>query len=309
VTCGRVWVLALAVLAGCTSNEWAGEAPATAYRGDEASDVQAERSVGATGATVAPAPAPPMEPGAGSEFTGGLALKDEAGQGGGAPGPVANPPGGGNGQGGANGQGGQGGANGQGGQGGQAGAEPAPPRTPLLIYTAELHLAVFEVQATQRAVLAIARELGGYLDHQDDTRVTIRVPARRFDDAVDRITRVGDVTHRNIQAQDVSEEYRDLGLRLRNAEVVRDRLEQLLARADKVEDALKVQAELARVTAEIESIKGRLRFLDDRIAYSTVTVYFEPRPAEPLDQPAVYRLPFPWLDELGLPTLLDLGSY
>src|SRR5690606_31026804 len=169
-----------------------------------------------------------------------------------------------------------------------------------------LTLAVHEVESTQRAVIAVGRELGGYLAYQDDTRVTIRVPARRFEDAIDRLERVGDVVHRNVQAIDVTEEFRDLTLRLRNAEVVRDRLEALLARADKVEDALKVQAELARVTEAIEQLKGRLRYLQDRIAYSTITVIFRPRPTEQIGEPDVYRLPFPWLDELGLPALLNL---
>ncbi|MCW8140744.1 MAG: DUF4349 domain-containing protein, partial [Planctomycetota bacterium] len=187
---------------------------------------------------------------------------------------------------------------------GQPGQQP--PGGPLLIYQADITLAVHEVGTTQRAVIGVARELGGYLAHQDDTRVTVRVPAGRFQDAVDRLERVGDVVHRNIQAMDVSEEFRDLTLRLRNAEVVRERLEAILARAEKVEDALKVQAELARVTEQIELLKGRLRFLQDRLAYSTVTVHFRPRPTEQVGQPDVYRLPFSWLDELGLPSLLNL---
>ncbi|MBX3471906.1 MAG: DUF4349 domain-containing protein [Planctomycetes bacterium] len=192
--------------------------------------------------------------------------------------------------------------------GGAAPGQPGqqPPGGPLLIYQADITLAVHEVGTTQRAVIGVARELGGYLAHQDDTRVTVRVPAGRFQDAVDRLERVGDVVHRNIQAMDVSEEFRDLTLRLRNAEVVRERLEAILARAEKVEDALKVQAELARVTEQIELLKGRLRFLQDRLAYSTVTVHFRPRPTEQVGQPDVYRLPFPWLDELGLPSLLNL---
>lgn len=181
-----------------------------------------------------------------------------------------------------------------------------PPGGPLLIYQAELHLAVFEVEATQRAVVTIARELGGYLSYQDDTRVTIRIPAKKFQDSIEKLERVGDVVHRNIQAIDVSEEFRDTTLRLRNAEVVRERLEAILARADKVEDALKVQAELGRVTELIETLKGKLRYMQDRIAYSTVTVHFQPRPSEQIGEPEVYSLPFPWLDQLGLPALLNL---
>lgn len=288
-TCAT-WPLLAALIAGCAAVDEGGypmTAPAPGY------DMDVERAVGAT----------PSEPMASGE----LAMKagDEE-----APPPRPGGGAGADGGGGANGGAapdGQGPGGQVGGDAGQGGAQAQPPPPgPLLIYRAELTLAVHEVESTQRAVIAVGRELGGYLAYQDDTRVTIRVPARRFEDAVDRLERVGDVVHRNVQAIDVTEEFRDLTLRLRNAEVVRDRLEALLARAEKVEDALKVQAELARVTELIEQLKGRLRYLQDRIAYSTITVIFQPRPVDRIGEPDVYRLPFRWLDELGLPALLNL---
>ena len=199
---------------------------------------------------------------------------------------------------------GQGGPGNQG-QGGAQGGAPVPPM-PLLIYTAEIYLAVYEVAPTQKAVIQHARELGGYLARQSDQEVVVRVPAHRFTDALERVEKLGDVLHRDVQAQDVSEEYRDLSIRLRNAEVVRARLEGLLEQAKNVEDALAVQRELAKVTETIETMKGRLRFLQDRIAFSTITVRFSPREREPVGAPDVYRLPFPWLDELGLHSLLNL---
>ncbi len=227
--------------------------------------------------------------------------------------------GGANGQGAAGGQGGQGaGANGQGGAGGQAGQgagggqppPPAgqPPAGPLLIYEATLTLGVYEVSAVLRTVVELGRELGGFLSRQTDDSVTIRVPARRFHDAIGRLEGLGDVVHRDVRTQDVGEEYRDLQIRLRNAEAIRARLELLLARADEVEDALKVEAELGRVTETIERYKGRLRSLADRVAYSTITVRCAPRPDDQADRPEAFRLPFRWLDELGLRSLLDLSA-
>jgi hypothetical protein len=198
-------------------------------------------------------------------------------------------------------------------QPGQGKPEPKPgaaetPVGPLLIYSADIHLAVHEVSSTQRAIIAVAKEVGGFLAVQDDTKVTIRVPARRFQEALEKCEKAGDVVHRNVQAQDVGEEYRDIAIRLRNAEVVRDRLEELLRQANSVEDALKVQRELGEVTERIETMKGRLRFLQDRISLSTITVWFQPKPvAESLGSASqLSRLPFPWLDELGLQSLLTL---
>lgn len=187
--------------------------------------------------------------------------------------------------------------------------EPKEPAQggPLLIYQATVHLAVHEVVSRQRAVLEIAKELGGFLAAQDDRRIVVRVPARRFAEALAKVETVGDLLHKNVQADDVSEQYRDLSLRLRNAEVVRDRLEELLKKADKVEDALKVAKELSDVTEKIELLKGKLRFLQDRIALSTITVLFQPKATQTVE-PQGARLPFGFLDELGLQSLFDLHS-
>ena len=179
-------------------------------------------------------------------------------------------------------------------------------RGPLLIYQATLHLSVFEVETTQRTVTTIAQELGGFLARQNDQEVVIRVPAAKFRDALGRIAQVGDVLHRNIEALDVSEEFRDVQIRLRNAEVVRDRLAALMAQARTVQEALSVQVELERITGVIEQLKGRMQYLGDRIAYSTITIHFQPAPDAGTDQPDVFRLPFPWLDELSLRSLLNL---
>lgn len=197
----------------------------------------------------------------------------------------------------------------------QGAATPATPpraaaddaqRGPLLIYQATLHLSVFEVEATQRSVIAVAQELGGFLARQSDQQVVIRVPAPKFRDALARIEETGDVLHRNVEALDVSEEFRDVQIRLRNAEVVRDRLAALMAQARNVEEALAVQNELERITGVIEQLKGRLQYLGDRIAFSTITVFFQPAATATTDQPDVFRLPFPWLDELSLRSLLNL---
>lgn len=190
---------------------------------------------------------------------------------------------------------------------GQTAVEPGR-SSPLLIYTAHLDLAVFQVEATQKKVISLAKALGGFLSRQDGRIVVIRIPARSFETALDRIEGFGNVIRRQIDAKDVTEEFRDQTIRLRNLEAVRSRLEQLLLKADKVKDALEVQRELARVTGQIESIKGRLRFMEDRIAFSTISVNFQPTPTNDAANaaPAAFHLPFPWIEELGLRSLMDV---
>jgi hypothetical protein len=177
-------------------------------------------------------------------------------------------------------------------------------RAPILIYTATLTLAVFDVAPGLAAVEKLAEEVGGFLSKRTDRSVTIRVPSARFQDVVTRVTKLGDVTHRDVTAEDVTEEFADLEIRIRNARATRDRLEQLLAKAVNVTDSVAIERELTRVTGELERLEGRIKFLKDRAAYSTITVAFEARHTEQVE--SLTRLPFPWLNQLGLGHLLNL---
>jgi hypothetical protein len=175
----------------------------------------------------------------------------------------------------------------------------------VLLYTAQVTMAVFDVQPGLRAIEALAREVGGYPARQSANGITIRIPAARFDETLERLEKLGDVTARQVEAEDVTAEYVDLEMRLKNARSVRARLEQLLAQAAKVADAIAIERELERVGGDIERLEGRLRYLQDRAQLSTITVTFFPRPRELVAKDA-FKLPFPWLDQLGLSRLLDL---
>lgn len=184
--------------------------------------------------------------------------------------------------------------------------ENAPPtRAPMLIYTGNVQMAVYEVRNSLNEVETMARSLGGFLSKRDDRSITIRVPAARFEDALKRIEKLGDVLARNVDVEDVTEEFNDVDIRLKNARAVRDRLEQLLSKASKVEESIQIEKELERVALLIERLEGRMKFLKDRAAYSTITVSFQPRSAVELGK-RPFNLPVPWLYEMGLGRLLSL---
>jgi hypothetical protein len=203
-------------------------------------------------------------------------------------------------------------------------APPAPPAPPeggqapthspvaadvqpgqMLVYTANLTMAVYQVEQGLAAVERVALELDGYLATRGDLAITIRVPRAKFDLALKAIEGSGDVLHRDIKAEDVTDEFFDTEVRARNARAMRDRLAKLLQQAA-VKEALEIEKELARVTQEIELLEGKLKLLRHRIAYSTINVAFRPRGTAIANRPT--RLPFPWLEELGLRNLLRLGE-
>ncbi|MFO0666536.1 MAG: DUF4349 domain-containing protein [Polyangiaceae bacterium] len=187
---------------------------------------------------------------------------------------------------------------------------PAPPEAPnkqqLLVYTANLQMAVYLVEPGLSAVEKIARDFGGYLSSRGDNRIEIRVPREKFNEALKAVEATGDVLHRDVQASDVTDQYVDMESRLRNAKVIRARLQALLERAQ-VKEALEIERELGRVTQEIEVLEGKLKLLRDKVAFSTITVQYAPK-AQALQKTA-FALPFPWLSTLGLPHLLHLRDH
>jgi hypothetical protein len=195
-------------------------------------------------------------------------------------------------------------------------AEPAPdgntepeaqaqkPGSPLLIYQATLTMAVFEAKKRIDEVEAIAKAEGGYLLTRSGNSITIRVPAARFSEALEKVAKTGDELDREVSARDVTEQFNDLTIRLKNAEAMRERLVGLLARAQNVKEALAVEEQLERVARDIELIKGKLKLLGELVSFSTITARFQPRPVDKVD--STIDLPFPWLHQLGLTRLLNL---
>ena len=109
--------------------------------------------------------------------------------------------------------------------------------------------------------------------------------------------------HRNVTAEDVTDEYVDLELRLKNARAMREQLASLLKSAT-VKDAVEIEKELAKVTDVIEQIEGRLKVMRDKVGYSSITVSLQ------ASAPSTVRsnslLPFSWLDTMGLEPLLNV---
>ena len=167
-------------------------------------------------------------------------------------------------------------------------------------------LAVFGTRDALGAVEELARSVGGYLVTRSDDTIIVRVPAKAFQGALSGVSKLGDELHREVSVHDVTEQFADLEIRLKNAEAVRQRLEALLAKAGKIEDALAVERELERVTQMIEQMKGRMRLFGELIAFSTITVNFRAKPRDQMSSEV--RLPFDWLDELNLPPLMNLKA-
>lgn len=169
--------------------------------------------------------------------------------------------------------------------GGETDLRPASER--LVIRDANLTIVVSDPTQTVDEISQMATSMGGFVVQSQvfETRfgqgevaakqasITVRVPAERLEEALDRIK--GDaleVRSENISGRDVTEEYTDLQSRLRNLEQTEEQLREIMAAASETEDVLAVLNQLRSITEEIEVIKGRIQFLEQSSQLSSLSV-------------------------------------
>ena len=116
---------------------------------------------------------------------------------------------------------------------------------------------------------------------------TVRVPVDRFEPFLESVSALGELVHKKRDSKDVTEEFVDLQSRIENKKRLETRIAEILERKnDSLSDIIKVEHELGRVRESIERMEGRLRFLKDKTAFTTVTISareqknYQP-PAEP----------------------------
>ena len=166
----------------------------------------------------------------------------------------------------------------------------------LVVYNAVFKVVVQNISQSIGQLKSSVSAMGGYMQQMTSNTITLKVPAKRFTEALAEVEKLGEVTHKDIKGTDVTEQMRDLNIRLANAENVRGRLTKLLERADKVEDAIKIEKELERITETIELLKGKIAHLKNSVAFSTLTVHFN----SPVPQKDIgIKIPFYWIHELG----------
>jgi len=164
---------------------------------------------------------------------------------------------------------------------------PAVARTPpavgagaeMLDIEATLNIVVDQIASAAAELRKLVRQHGGVLveDVVDESsygsgRFVIRIAAQGTDEMMASLEHLGQVRTRQVNARDIGKQYRDAELQLENLNVAMARYEQILAKADKVADILSIERELTRLRGEIEQVKGNLRWMQDRVARSTIHV-------------------------------------
>lgn len=152
-----------------------------------------------------------------------------------------------------------------------------------IINSGELRFQSRDLAETEKLILDVVGELGGYIsnnntyssDDKISQNITVRVPADKFDNLLERVSEnARKIDYRNIHSQDVTEEFIDIEARLRTKKELENRYLELLKKATKVEEIVAIEKEIGTLRSEIESIEGRLKYLNSQVNMSTLTIDF-----------------------------------
>jgi hypothetical protein len=166
---------------------------------------------------------------------------------------------------------------------------PAQPQTRMIIRNANMSLVVRDAVDVLQKVTALADAKGGYVAdtkqwkerEQVRASASLRVPATQLMPLLAAIRGLAiRVESESVNAQDVSQEYSDLGAQLRNLQATETELRELLKtvreRTQKASEVMEIYNEITKVRGEIDRIQGRIQYLSQMTSLSTITLELIP---------------------------------
>ena len=155
---------------------------------------------------------------------------------------------------------------------------PVPVRR-IITKRANIIVEVDRLDDAKKGLETIIEKSGGHIVHdslyEDRYNASLKVPSIKLQAILDKISNLGDKISQSISQNDVTNQFVDSEARLKNLILFRDKMKNLLNQTTDIEEILKIERELRRVQTEIDSIKGRLKYLKDAVALSPIEVTFE----------------------------------
>ncbi len=152
-----------------------------------------------------------------------------------------------------------------------------------LIREGSLRFETGDVAKTRGFLDSLVAIVGGYVANENiynyggtlEQSISVRIPEGRFDSFLAAVSSyAGRLENRNINTLDVTEEFIDVEARLKSKKELEVRYLELLKQARTVEDMVAIETQLSQVRSEIESMEGRLKYLQNRVAFATLNISF-----------------------------------
>ena len=109
-------------------------------------------------------------------------------------------------------------------------------------------------------------------NYNKSANFNVRIPAEKLDAFLSKIGDRLNITFRQENISDITEEYSDTESRLNSLKIEEESLNAMLKKAKTVEEMIKVEDKLSSVRTEKENITRRLKRMDKQVIYSSVHI-------------------------------------
>jgi hypothetical protein len=173
---------------------------------------------------------------------------------------------------------------------------PVPPVTrvgsvpPKVVRTADIQIEVEGFDNAWSRANAVAGKHGGFVTNSNTEQIkdklgrgtlTMRVPADKYQAAVDELGKIGTIANQRTGGTDVSSSIVDLQARVRTLEAEELQIVDLLGRTNNVSEVLEIRNRLDSVRQEIESLKAQQQYFEEQVDFATINVTIFEQGAEP----------------------------
>lgn len=145
-----------------------------------------------------------------------------------------------------------------------------------LIKNGSLSLEVQSLLGLEEKAESFAKKFGGYISNSNssewDFNCEIKIPSRRFEEAMAEAGSFGKILSRSENCRDVTDEFYDLESRINTKKILKVKLEGYLSSAKDIKDLLQIERQLNQVISELESMEGRMKRLSNQIDFSTLNM-------------------------------------
>jgi hypothetical protein len=107
----------------------------------------------------------------------------------------------------------------------------------------------------------------------DQTRLELRIPSSRFDDAMNQLAGLGKLVDRSRSSEDVTTQVIDNNARVRSQQLSLERIQALLAQAQNLNQIIAIESQLSQRQADLDSLEQQQKYLADQTSLATIDLY------------------------------------
>lgn len=153
-----------------------------------------------------------------------------------------------------------------------------------LVYRVQMVIQTIGFEDSMSKINTKVSELGGYIQSSQVSgndygysggksgSIVARIPSEKLNQFLNASKSFGNISSQSQSIEDITMRYTDVEARQKSLQVEFDRLLELVKKADKLEDVIRLEERLSQIRYELDSLKSQIKGMDNDVSYSTINM-------------------------------------